>query len=79
MKPGWVNLRHYRPDEKKEKDVPVDLDKRFREAAVVLRRRWDRWNEERGLEVDYDTLSEDFPYDEDMPENWAQRKTKFFY
>ncbi len=39
------------------------MDARFKQAAVVMRRRWDAYNEAHGIEVDYDTLSVDYPYD----------------
>ena len=41
----------------------AELDARFKMAAVVMRRRWDAYNEAHGIEVDYDTLSADYPYD----------------
>jgi len=58
----WVRLSTYQhppaPDLSWE-----ELDARFREAADVLRRRWDAYNEAHGYDVDYDTLSRDFPHD----------------
>jgi hypothetical protein len=42
-----------------------EFDRRLKEAAVTMRRNWDRHNAERGWEVDYDTLSKDYPYDSD--------------
>jgi len=67
LQPGWVNLREElaKPREEKEKNNDknkdtdkdindVDLDARFKRAAIEMRRRWDRWNAEHGIEYDYD-------------------------
>ena len=63
LQPGWVNLREesVKPtqdrdkDKDKEKNKEIDdLDARFKRAAIEMRRRWDRWNADHGIEYDYD-------------------------
>ena len=55
LKKGWVNLRDYDYESSKPKRAPEeDMDAKLKEAAVALRRRWDRWNEEHGIDYDYD-------------------------
>jgi len=56
-KKGWVNLRDWKPEPKKapqEQDSDARLDARLKAAAVALRRRWDQWNADHGIEYDYD-------------------------
>ena len=64
LDPRWVNLREYfaqgglerdlEKQKEKEEQNKMDLDARLKEAAVVMRRRWDRWNADHGIEYDYD-------------------------
>ena len=61
MDPKWVNLREYfskgglqEREREKEKQNNLNLDARLKEAAAVMRRRWDRWNADHGIEYDYD-------------------------
>jgi hypothetical protein len=76
---GWINLRNYVPKKQRvltKAEEDAVFDRRLREAAVIMRRRWDKWNEEHGLEVDYDTLSQDFPYDDEAaPRRKTNKKT----
>jgi hypothetical protein len=51
---GWANLRTSGPLLKPEKSDAQVLDARLKEAAVLMRRRWDRWNADHGIEYDYD-------------------------
>jgi hypothetical protein len=50
LRKGWVSLR----DPAAFYPPPLDLDARFKEAAFVLRLRWETHNAERGIEYDYD-------------------------
>jgi hypothetical protein len=59
LKEGWVNLRAYTPGatSSKKSDAALaaeTLDARLKEAAVTMRRRWDRWNADHGIDYDYD-------------------------
>ena len=59
LKEGWVNLRDYTPSAtaSKKGDAALaaeTLDARLKEAAVTMRRRWDRWNADHGIDYDYD-------------------------
>ena len=54
LKEGWVNLRDFAPAAKKAAAAPEDLDARLKEAAGTMRRRWDRWNADHGIDYDYD-------------------------
>lgn len=58
LKEGWINLRDYKPpsaaSKKKEATDAETLDLRLKEAAVTMRRRWDRWNADHGIDFDYD-------------------------
>ena len=63
LKDGWVNLRDWKPEGskqkggkavEKDKDNDNNMDTRLKEAAVVLRKRWDQWNADHGIEYDYD-------------------------
>lgn len=52
---GWANLRTSGPLlPKSEKSDAQVLDARLKEAAVLMRRRWDQWNADHGVEYDYD-------------------------
>ena len=52
LKEGWVNLRHWKPAPKPPAEP--DLDARLKAAAVALRRQWDQWNADHGVDYDYD-------------------------
>ena len=54
LKEGWVNLRDYAPASKSKGAPAENLDARLKEAAVSMRRRWDRWNADHGIDYDYD-------------------------
>ena len=70
LREGWVNLRDYKPaaaaaaaataaaaaaaTKKGDATFPETLDARLKEAAVTMRRRWDRWNADHGIDYDYD-------------------------
>jgi hypothetical protein len=52
LKPGWVSLRDPAAFVRVEKEEW--LDARFKRAAALMRARWDKYNEDHGIEYDYD-------------------------
>ena len=85
VKEGWVNLRDFaarnsraEEDDGRAMDARAmdarAMDARLKEAAVVMRRRWDRWNHDHGVDYDYDrecSCSEGPSDDDDGGDGWG--------
>lgn len=48
-----------------------NMDARFRRAAALLRARWDQYNEDHGIEYDYDDYGTEWESDEGE-ESWSE-------
>jgi hypothetical protein len=61
---GWINLRTYVRDESPE----VDAHTLMYTCAQKMRKRWEKWNREHDIYIDYDNYDDGLLYEEEVEE-----------
>ena len=61
LPPGWINVRTYLKDTKPEDEV--DAHTLMYRCVQKMRARWEKWNREHDLYIDYDNYDDGLDYE----------------
>jgi hypothetical protein len=70
LPPGWINVRTYVQTVKPEEEL--DAHTLMYRWVQTSRIRWEKWNREHGIFIDYDYYDDGLPYDEDISEEESE-------
>ena len=71
LPPGWINVRTYLQTYVKPEEPDEDAHTLMYRCIRKMRTRWEKWNREHGLSIDYDEYDDGLDY-EDEEESEAE-------
>ena len=64
LAPGWINVREYLAAKIAEPEQPEDPHRLLYHCVRKLRSRWEKWNREHDVYVDYDNYDDGLEYED---------------
>lgn len=68
LPPGWINVRTYVQTYVKPEEPELDAHTLMYRCARKLRTRWEKWNREHDIYINYDYYDDGLTYDNDSEE-----------